>query len=217
MALVDILSDHATTGLETGAQLAKRLNARTSGEDGLIAVARALAPLFGSAGLERGHVYACAGDASMSLLYSLVAPATQNGLWFAMVDLARAGLMAAHEQGVALHRTLCVSSGNNASWARVVGALVDGVDLVAVAAPTCSLAHARQITARVKAQGSVLLIVGQPGAFSVDATFTTRTSEWQFDTYARSRSVSVVATGRRVHGQRSCVVQLPSAGGAVSV
>jgi hypothetical protein len=97
-----------------------------------------------------------------------------------------------------------------------MGALVDGFDLVAVSSPTCSVGEARRITARAKSQGSVLLVVGNPGAFEVDATLRASTVSWQFDTYASARTVTVEARGRRVYGNRSCTVQLPAATGAVA-
>lgn len=167
--------------------------------------------------LERGRVYACTGDASLSLLYALVAEATRQGAWFAMVDMPHAGLMAAREHGVALHRTLCVDTGprDGAStrWSRVVGALVDGVDLVAVSPPSCSSSEMRRLIARTKASGAVLLVLGRAGVFDVDAEFRTRTLSWRFDLHARSRSVEVAVEGRRAHGTPPCVVELPVASG----
>jgi hypothetical protein len=122
-------------------------------------------------------------------------------------------LLSAHEHGVALHRTVCVDAG--AGVGAVLGALVDGFDFVAVWSPACSVSEARRIAARVKAQGSVLLVMGNAGAFDVDATFGAHTVNWQFDTYASARTVDIAARGRRVHGERSCRVQLPAATGAV--
>jgi len=55
---------------------------------------------------------------------------------------------------------LCVSGDNTSSvMSPVVGALVDGVDLVAVSSPVCSQSEARRIATRVKAQGAVLFVL----------------------------------------------------------
>ena len=119
-------------GVETGVQFAERMHAHVASGFGPIAVASQLAPLLPAAGLERGYIYGCTGDAATSLLFGLVAAATTGGSWFAMVNMPSAGLMSAYEHGVALHRTLCVSGDNTSSvMSPVVGALVDGVDLVA--------------------------------------------------------------------------------------
>ena len=217
LLLPELTGTHSS-GIETGAQFAQRVSARAEAGFGPIPVAPALASLLPSSGLERGGVYACAGDAPMSLLFSLVATATSVGSWLAFVDVPRMGLMAAHEYGMALQRVMCVNSGGHTqSYAQVVGALVDGVDLVVVSSPTCSAAEARRIVARAKASGSVLIILGRAGQFSPDVVLSSSTTEWHFHTHASSRTMSVQAHGRRVYNQRALTVQLPAADGAVSL
>jgi hypothetical protein len=153
----------------------------------------------------------------MSLLFALVASATQHGSWFAMVNMPTAGLMAAHENGVALQRTVCVDVGvSGGHMSNILGSLVDGIDLVAVRSPQCSSAEVRRVAARVKAQGSVLLVVGNTAGFSPDAVLVAHTQQWQFHTHAVSRTVNITAQGRRLHAQRSCVVALPQCLGGVS-
>jgi len=214
--LVEELSGKHLAFIETGTQFAERTRQRELTGFGPLVVANALAPLFVSGGLERGHIYGVTGDASMSLLFALVAPATQQGSWCAMVNMPTAGLMAAHENGVALHRTVCVDvAATSGHISNVLGSLVDGIDLVAVRSAQCSSAEVRRITARVKAQGSVLLLVGNTAAFSPDAVLVARTQHWQFQTHAVSRTVHVTAQGRRLHVQRSCVVALPHCHGGV--
>lgn len=216
--LLPQLTGTHSSGIETGAQFAQRVSARAEAGFGPIPVAPALASLLPSSGLERGGVYACAGDAPMSLLFSLVATATSVGSWLAFVDVPRVGLMAAHEYGVALQRVMCVNSGGHTqSYAQVVGALVDGIDLVVVSSPACSAAEARRIVARAKASGSVLIILGRAGHFSPDVVLSSSTTEWHFHTHASSRTMSVQAHGRRVYNQRALTVQLPAADGAVSL
>ena len=216
--LLPQLTGTHSSGIETGAQFAQRVSARAEAGFGPISVAPALASLLPSSGLERGGVYACAGDAPMSLLFSLVATATSVGSWLAFVDVPRVGLMAAHEYGVALQRVMCVNSGGHTqSYAQVVGALVDGIDLVVVSSPACSAAEARRVVARAKASGSVLIILGRAGHFSPDVVLSSSTTEWHFHTHASSRTMSVQAHGRRVYNQRALTVQLPAADGAVSL
>ncbi len=183
---------------------------------GLLRPMAGLSSLLPSRGLERGSVYCLGGDASLSLLATLVSSATQDGSWLSLVNLQHVGLLALHEYGVALHRTVSVSVAHDASWGAVVGALVDGFDLVAVSAPQCSSAEARRITARVKAQSSVLFVVGAPGPFSPHAAFSATTQKWQFTTHAVCREVQVQAQGKRVHGPRSCVAYLPNTHGSLS-
>jgi hypothetical protein len=217
LLLPELTGTHSS-GIETGAQFAQRVSARAEAGFGPIPVASALASLLPSSGLERGGVYACAGDAPMSLLFSLVATATSVGSWLAFVDVPRVGLMAAHEYGMALQRVMCVNSGGHTqSYAQVVGALVDGVDLVVVSSPACSAAEARRIVARAKASGSVLIILGRAGQFSPDVVLSSSTTEWHFYTHASSRTMSVQAHGRRVYNQRALTVQLPAADGSVSL
>jgi len=217
LLLPELTGTHSS-GIETGAQFAQRVSARAEAGFGPVPVAPALASLLPSSGLERGGVYACAGDAPMSLLFSLVATATSVGSWLACVDVPRVGLMAAHEYGVALQRVMCVSTGGHTqSYAQVVGALVDGIDLVVVSSPTCSAAETRRIVARAKASGSVLIILGRAGQLSPDVVLSSSTPELHFHTHASSRTMSVQAHGRRVYNQRALTVQLPAADGAASL
>lgn len=205
-------------GVEAGSRFTERWHSKARSDFGVLPVPDALRSLCPVAGLERGHSYAIRGDASLSLLFALISRASQDGAWLAMVNMPHAGLMAAHEHGVALHRVVCVSVGRAPrSWAGAVGALVSGVDIVAVTSPACGVADARRISAHARAQGSVLLVVGDPGGFTVDATFSTRTLDWTFDTHACARTVSVGISGRRVHAQRSCAVEFSSLGAMTEV
>ena len=204
-------------GLETAAELAARTAALAS--VATVPVAEPLAGLFSSGGLERGQVYGVRGGASVSLVYSLTAEATRLGSWFAMVDLPRAGLVAAEVNGVAMQRLVSVAVGARApsgTWARAVGAIVDGFDVVAVASPRCTTSEARRLAARTRASGAVLFVVGAAGAFEPDAVVSAATRRWSFDAHARSRTVDVECTGRRVRGVRRVVVAMPGPLGRVA-
>lgn len=207
------LSAHVATGaVETGAQLAERMRVRAATGFGPLAVPDVLAGLLPTRGLERGVVYRVSGDAHLSLLYSLVSVATRNGSWLSLVDLPHAGFLSMHESGVALQRTVCVSVGDRSAWVNTAGALVDGFDIVAMSVPGCSVPDARRIVARAKAQSSVIVIVGDAGAFSVDYDLSAVTVDWHFSTHASSRDVRVTVQGRRIHAQRACCITLPAAG-----
>jgi hypothetical protein len=197
-------------GVHTGEELAERLTQHQPSGYGPLPVGPALSALFPSGGLERGHIYGCRGDASLSVLYALIARATQAGSWVATVNLFSLGLMSAREHGIALQRLLCVDAGTQpATWTQVMGACVDGLDVVVAYAPQCSLHDARRIEARLKAHGSVLVIVGDPGVFSPAVVLSSRTTQWEFSTHASRREVDVVATGRRVHDRRQCTLSFP--------
>lgn len=201
-------------GLETGAHFAQRHADRLAVGGGPMEVVAPLQSLFASGGLERGRIYSLQGEAHVSLLFALCAHATTHGSWLAIVNTPHVGFMSAHEHGVALHRVVNVRT-QPSHEPHVVGALADGFDLVAISSPTSSVAQARKIAARVKAQGSVLLLLGKPGAFEVDTALSAHVAQWQFSTHAVSRTVHVSSHGRRTPQKRSCVVQMPSSCGSV--
>lgn len=214
--VLDSLSRRALIhGVQTGSDFVLRHEEHKAHGANALVVAEPLQPLFPRLGFERGRVYGITGDASMSLLFALVARPTVHGSWWAMVDMPRAGLLSAAEHGVALQRVMCVSSGSSRVWPQVVGALVDGIDLVTVASPMCTPSDARRIAARVRAQGSVLLVVGRHDSFETDAVLTSRSLQWVFNTHASSRTVRIASHGRRVHGSRQVAVHLPSQQGSV--
>lgn len=195
--------------VSTAAELSRHIAVRGAAGRGVLPVPSSLAPALPSESLERGRIYGCAGDASLSLLFALVSVATREGSWFAMVDMDHAGLQSAREHGVALQRTVCASSGGEGAWPLVVGSLVDGFDVVAVTSPPGRPQEARRIAARVRSSGAVLLVLGDKGGFEVDAVLRARTVSWRFDLHAQVRTVEVSSSGRRAHRGGRCVVHLP--------
>lgn len=183
----------AATSL-TRVEVASGLTARAS----VLPVHDELAGLFPWGGLRRGGTVAVHG--STALLLALLAEATAAGSWAAVVGLPDLGVLAAGEYGVALERLALVRDpGRRAS--AVVAALLDGVDLVAVArtdARTMSEAHARRLSARARYRGAVLLAFGSwPGA---DLELRCARADWTGLEagygYLRQREVVVTATGR---------------------
>ena len=196
--------------VETGSDLAQRLSRRASSHYGPLPVSPELSSLFPTGGLERGHIYGCRGDAWLSVMYAVIARATQEGSWVAVVNLDFMSPLSASEHGVALHRMLCIDAGHDARlWTQVVGACIDGVDVVVVHRPHCHGADIRRLEARMKAHGTIMIVVGDPGSFSPAVVLSTQTQRWQFSTHLSSRLVHVTASGRRMHQSRHCDVAFP--------
>ena len=84
------------------------------------------------------------------------------GEWVAVVDPeATLGARAAAEIGVALERCAIVRHVAPDRWPMVVGALLDGVSLVAaVVPPSLRPGDARRLTARARERATVLVALG---------------------------------------------------------
>jgi hypothetical protein len=118
-------------------------------------VTPALAPLLPEGALRRGSSLVVTG--STSLLLALVARASQEGSWVAVVGLPGVGLLAAQQAGVVLDRLALVPRpGPDAPT--VLAALLDGVDLVVVGEGVALVdSDRRRLTARARERGAVLL------------------------------------------------------------
>ncbi|RYV52657.1 hypothetical protein [Pengzhenrongella frigida] len=94
---------------------------------------------------------------STSLLLALVARASQEGSWAAVVGLPEVGVLAAQQAGVDLDRLALVPCpGPDAPT--VLAALIDGVDLVIVGAAAALVdSDRRRLMARARERGTVLL------------------------------------------------------------
>ncbi|QDB79088.1 hypothetical protein FE251_06670 [Georgenia wutianyii] len=121
-----------------------------------------LAGFFPADGLRRGSVVQVGG--SSSLLLALLAAAQGEG-WAGLAALPDVGLQAAAEAGLALERALLVPRPGPEA-ASVVGALVDGVDVLAVGdCRALSARDRRLLSARLRSRGAVLLSTAHwPGA-----------------------------------------------------
>ena len=133
-----------------------------------------LAPLLPDGALRRGASLVVTG--STSLVLALVARASREGSWVAVVGLPSVGLLAAQQAGVVLDRLALVPRpGPDAPT--VLSALLDGVDLVIVG-DGAALADSdrRRLTARARERGTVLLsTTSWPGAHVV---LTAEPVEW---------------------------------------
>jgi hypothetical protein len=132
-----------------------------------------IAGLFPRGGLRRGSTVAVRG--STSLLFALLARATETGSWAALVGMPDLGLKAASELGVAVERLALVRHPGTA-LATVVAALLDGMDLVAVNPARLTDSQIHRLSARARHRGAVLMPVGAwPGA---DLELTQEAADW---------------------------------------
>jgi hypothetical protein len=117
-----------------------------------------LEPLFPGRGLPRGAVVEVGGGTgATSVMLALTAGASRSGSWMACVGVPQLGWEAAEEHGVDLARVVAVPHPTE-RWPMVVGALIDGVDMVVcgpgIVPPAAQL---RSLRARARERGTVLL------------------------------------------------------------
>ncbi len=106
-------------------------------------------------GIRRGTTVAALG--STSLLMALLAEASAAGSWAAVVGMPAFGAVAAAEHGIDLARLALVPE-PGPQWPTVVGALLDGLDVVIVATPTeVPAGTARSLMARARQRSAVII------------------------------------------------------------
>lgn len=196
-----------------------------------VPVADALVPLLPEGALVRGRTVACGGLAAPSFALSLVAEAVRAGAWLAVVDLPWLGIEAAVELGVPAERLVRVDAGTpdggvgrderGELWGEVLGAVLDGFDLVLTRVPPRVPAGlARRLQTRLRTRGGVLVLVGEPRALSADLTFGSGEVRWDgVGTgygHLRARRVGVEVAGRRVPRARRAELLLPASGGGLA-
>lgn len=171
----------------------------------------ALEPLLPGAGLRRGTTVAVAADpgagGATSLALALAAAASQAGSWVTAVGLPSLGLVAADELGLALERLVLVARPERDAWGSVVAALVDGFDVLLVAAGRNGVrpVDARRLVARARERGAVLVALGPGWPEAPDLTLQVRSAEWrgleEGHGHLQARRVTVTRTGRRDAGR----------------
>jgi hypothetical protein len=202
----------SAVAVATATTAARSLEPRT------VAVLDALAPLLPWGGLRRGSVVSVQG--STSLLLALLSTASAAGLWTAVVGRPDLGLLAAAEAGVAVERLALVPRPGT-HLAAITAALLDGVELVAVAGvERLSTAEVRRLAGRARHRGAVLLPLGDwPSA---DVRLHGERMRWDGlgagHGRLRSMRLTVQATGRGAAAQpRTAEVVLVGAPATVSV
>lgn len=160
-------------------------------------------------GLVRGRIVSCSGDAAMSLALHVVSQATQNGSWLAAVGVDHLGLVAAHEQRVALERLVVVNPGVGVdAWVSAVGIAIEGFGVVLLSVPQRLAARdATRIMNRIQARRVVAVCVDPPGRLGSgrglvpDIELRTTTIAWhgidEGAGHVRSREMVVEVSGRR--------------------
>ena len=203
--------DRAALARAVLAKVEQQTRARTGVEpaDRLLPVLPVVASVLPQGGLRRGSTLAVTG--STSLVLALVAQASREGSWAAVVGLPGVGLLAAAQLGVDLSRLALVPHpGGDA--ATVLGALVDGVDIV-VLGPGLALVDAdrRRLMARARERGTVLISAAPwPGA---QVVLTAERARWtgldDGGGYLRARELTVIRAGRGDSTGARLLVSLP--------
>jgi hypothetical protein len=193
-----------------------------------------LAPLLSGGGLQAGSTVAVdaapGATGATSLALALAVGQSQNGSWVAGVGLGSLGLVAAAELGVVLGRLVLVADpngelgGGRGAWASVIGALVDGFDVVLVGPASrrrLRASDARRLVGRARERGAVLVGVGgglAGGRSTVCLTVTAGAWEglgagWG---HLQGRRATIEATGRGPAARpRRANLWLPAATGGI--
>lgn len=170
--------------------------ARVGGD--VLPVLPSLAGLLPGGGLRPGSLVSVSG--STSLVLALMAEASAGGAWCGAVGFPALGALAAAELGIALDRFAVVAS-PGPQWPVVVAALLDGLDIVAVAPPGPARAgDLRRLAARARERRCVLLTTGEAALAGADVRLTVTGSRWdglgQGFGHLRAHRVEVRADGR---------------------
>lgn len=160
-----VLNEINATGLHSeNTALARDLvrtadDAALTGPDAtrILPVVPELAPLLPwPSGIRRGATVAAVG--STSLVMTLLAAGMTQGAWAAVVGLPTFGALAAGQDFTIPLQRLALVPEPGPDWPTVVSALIDGVDLVVVAAPAqTSSTVTRALMSRARQKGCVLL------------------------------------------------------------
>lgn len=150
----------AVTALRT--VVGQRSDRVTAAREQVLAVSGPFSSLFPLGGLRRGSSVSVTGRGGVtSLALALVAEASAQGSWVAVLGMPRLGLVAAGELGLALDRCILVDRLPPGTWGQVVGALVGAVDVVVTAPPAgVRAAEIRRVAARLRERGTVMVEVG---------------------------------------------------------
>ena len=182
-------------------------------------------------GLIRGQVVSCRGVAARSTALGVVRDWLVGGGWMAVIDVATFGTDAAAEIGIPLERVVHIDTGvdtddaTDTDWIDVMGAAVDGFDVVLTRVPAGLRgdrrpAAVRKLVSRLHQKGAVVVTLGAAGALTADIEIDTRRSVWSGlgdgAGHLRRRVIDVEAGGRRMPTTRSCSIELVGEGARVA-
>lgn len=195
------------------------------GIDRVLPVPAALTGLLPGRGLRRGSTinvlpHRSARLGATSLLLALLAEVSRAGLWCAVVGVPALGAGAAAELGIALDRLALVPY-PGPDWPMVVAALIDGVDVVVVAAPAAVTPQVTgRLAARARQRGCVLMPCGRWD--TPDVTLQVVHGRWEGLGSGRGRlrrrEMVIAARGRGAMSRsREVRVWLPGSGSALPV
>jgi hypothetical protein len=185
----------------------------------MLPVSPALAPVLPD-GLRRGSTIAVTG--SVTLLLALLAAASDEGAWCALVGMPPISAEAAQDVGIELSRLPMVPNpGDN--WVVVVGALIDAVDVVVARVPArLADGDIRRLAARARSRGAVFMpfLTGRAHWPHADVRVTAEGGSWSGIGLGygrlRQRQVTVSVNGRGSAARpRSTALWLPTASGGV--
>lgn len=207
----DLLTSHA---LHHGLRPSVVLQPAAALQRDMLPLDAAFTPMLG-AGLVRGRSVLCSGDAALALAMGVVARATQEGAWLAVVGIDDLGLAAAAEQGIALQRTVLVTPLPIArEWEAAVATAIDGFGVLMVHVPQG--VAVRKVMTRAQARRVVTVVVDptghSAGACMPDIALHTTTQEWfgigEGSGHVQARDVRVQVGGRRAAGGASHIIRL---------
>lgn len=169
---------------------------RTRVDDGVLRTDPALAQLLPGGGLQPGGVYSVQG--ATSLVMALLAAASADGAWCAVVGMPAFGAEAAARLGIDLGRLVLVPHPGD-HWFSVTAALADAVSVVAtVPGARVGEAEAARLAARLRQRRAVLLVCGAWPR--VDARLGVASSRWtgvgEGHGYLASRELTVAVESR---------------------
>lgn len=152
--------------------------------------------LLPGGGLRRGSIVGVAAGTpgSMSLMITMLIETSKAGGWVAIAGLPTVGYVAADELGLVLARTAVVPELGH-DPANLIGALVDGFDMVVISGAGLAPAVRQQLAARARQRGSVIVPYGMAWD-GADVMLEAGPSQWDGVGEGAGRRLTVVARGR---------------------
>ena len=218
-------------GRERLGPLSEQARSRVLAREDLVRLSPGLQSAFGIEGLRRGSTVLIQGDkgtGATSLALALLACATSGGLWCSVVGPLDLGIVAGVELGVDLDRLVVVATPER-RVATVLGALVDGCDVVLLRLPLAlTRSEMLRLGARVRQRRVLLLLVRdtrsrvRAWAEAPDVTAVVQSSDFVGIAYGSGRIAArrvVIGTAHRWGGAAAPAVALwlPSLSGDLRV